>query len=99
MSDREQARRRRFRVFVAEYYAARQADLLALGRDGALSRRGGRVRRAVRPADVLPPLAGGLPRRYALMGELHYLRGPAHGPVKPAERDPLPDPVEGVVKR
>ena len=22
-----------------------------------------------------------------------------HGPVKPAERDPLPDPVEGVVKR
>ena len=30
MSDREQARRRRFRVFMAEYYAARQADLLAL---------------------------------------------------------------------
>ena len=26
----EQARRRRFRVFMAEYYAARQADLLAL---------------------------------------------------------------------
>ena len=30
MSEREQARRRRFRVFMAEYYAARQADLLAL---------------------------------------------------------------------
>ena len=30
MSDREQARRRRFRLFMAEYYAARQADLLAL---------------------------------------------------------------------
>ena len=30
MSEREQARRRRFRVFKAEYYAARQADLLAL---------------------------------------------------------------------
>ena len=29
MSEREQARRRRFRVFMAEY-AARQADLLAL---------------------------------------------------------------------
>ena len=30
MSEREQARRRRFCVFMAEYYAARQADLLAL---------------------------------------------------------------------
>ena len=30
MSEREQARRRRFRMFMAEYYAARQADLLAL---------------------------------------------------------------------
>lgn len=30
MSEQEQARRRRFRVFMAEYYAARQADLLAL---------------------------------------------------------------------
>ena len=30
MSERERARLRRFRVFMAEYYAARQADLLAL---------------------------------------------------------------------
>ena len=30
MSERERARRHRFRVFMAEYYAPRQADLLAL---------------------------------------------------------------------
>ena len=30
MSEQERARRSRFRVFMAEHYAARQADLLAL---------------------------------------------------------------------
>lgn len=30
MSEREQARRGRFRAFMGAYYAARQADLLAL---------------------------------------------------------------------
>lgn len=36
MSDRERARRRRFRQFIASYYAARQADLAALEAQTAL---------------------------------------------------------------